>query len=85
MSQAKPQPKFFTQWRSSRSPDGQERLYVCAFWRAWGRDGKAKQAGCSYSTERHGIEGAALLAIQKAKKLHPVAKTADQIINELTW
>ena len=86
-------PKFFTQWRPARRLVAKSRviddevmhLYVCAFWRARDKNGKPKQAGCSYSAEKHGIEGAARLAMQRASKAHRVGLSVRQIVDQLTW
>ena len=72
----RPSPRFFAQLRPGRPVGSGKReidkdtqhLYVCAFWRVVGDDGKTKQAGCSYSAEKHGVDGALTLAIKAARK-----------------
>ena len=79
-------PKFFTQWRPTRARGHEgSSLYVCAFWRVRWRDGKSKQAGCSISAERHGIEGAVAIAISKAKRHTAVSATPEQVLAGLSW
>jgi hypothetical protein len=79
-------PRFFTQWRTSRGKDKTvERLYVCAFWRVRGPDGKTKQQGCSISAEKHGLLAATEIAVHKAAKHVRVHQTPWQIYAGLTW
>lgn len=86
--------KVFTQWRPRRLRAGDKRvidyssqtLYVCAYWRVRGHDGKSKQAGCSISADRHGIENAVRKALRKARKAVPSYRaTTGDVMATLTW
>lgn len=78
-------PKFFTQWRPSRGREDGLFLYVCAFWRVVGDDGRSRQAGCSYSVEKHGLQGATRLARDAAAQAVRVTADVDEILSTLTW
>lgn len=81
------EPKFFAQLRSLRRVDGtySEVVYVCAFWRTRDARGRSKQAGTSISTSKRGIEAAAAMALDRARRHCAVDKTVDDILRTLSW
>lgn len=81
--------RLFAQWRPRRPRSGGVRtldhdnpvLYVCAYWRA-----NKKQVGCSFSAERHGLEGAVRKALKKARKANPSLRTTTaETLASLSW